>query len=52
MKNISVSIKDVKDNFVSYSYINSNVRRRVKKSIFYKELNNGKIQVVNPERLP
>ena len=48
---VRVKIMDVTSSFVSFNYLSSNARSRVRRKKFINDFQQGKIDVVNPELL-
>ncbi len=46
-----VKVIDATSDFVSYKYLSSNARKRIKRDDFIKEVKTGMIDVINPEIL-
>lgn len=46
-----VKVIDATSDFVSFKYLNSNARKRIKRDDFIKEVKTGMIDVINPEIL-
>jgi hypothetical protein len=51
IKGIRVKVVDVNNSFISYRYLSSNARSRIKKAKFIKEYQEGVFNVVNPDAL-
>ena len=53
MENISarVRIVDVTPSFISFRYLSTNARCRIKRKAFINEVQTGKIEVENPQLL-
>ncbi|MDF1697046.1 MAG: hypothetical protein P1U56_14485 [Saprospiraceae bacterium] len=51
IRKVSVKIIDASSSYVSFKYLSSNSRSRIKRREFIHEYQNGKIDVVNPDLL-
>lgn len=51
LQGISIRIIDASKSFISFRYVNSNARSRVKRAQFMQDYQSGVFNVINPEAL-
>lgn len=51
IKGTRVKVVDATSSFISFKYINSNSRSRIKREDFIKDFKSGTLDVINPEIL-
>jgi hypothetical protein len=51
LQGINIRIIDASKSFISFRYVNSNARSRVKRSQFMQDYESGVFNVINPEAL-